>query len=557
MKKKSIKRLFAAAAAGMMAVSLLAGCGGSGSGGSTGSTAEASDDTSQTDFKVLSGMSALSSGYDDNPVLNEMMQNAGIKINWECMSDSLAEQVNIRIAGDELPDAFQGVGFSNYELTNYGEDGTFIDLTPYLTEEYMPNLAKILEEHPQIRSAITMSDGRIYGLPAAEQMGTAAIGAEKDYSIFSIPQFAMINKKWLDELGLEVPKTLDELHAALKAFKDNDMSHKVYGNDAGTTIPMSTGFNQWCWGQNIFFAGFGFTDWPNDVISDIVVKDGKVDFVCTSDKYREAMNYFHNWYAEGLMDQEMFSMQDTQLMAKCQQGYVGVSTWWYIEELMGDYASDYVFLPVLDGPDGTHNVTIRTGGGTNSGQLSITNKCQSPANLLKFYDQWYIPENTMQLQYGPKDVFFTGQDENGLWLSITEEEAQAKFGKGAGELKSANEVAGPKLILSDYYQTTFKMEARAIERLTDLNDFWMPYVTDDSTYPIDAVYTPDELETIDMYKTDFENTISENEGKWLKDGGPTDAEWEAFKATLTDSCGLEDLREVYQAAYDRYMEAEK
>lgn len=557
MKKKSIKRLFAAAAAGMMAVSLLAGCGGSGSGGSAGSTSEASDDTSQTDFKVLSGMSALSSGYDDNPVLNEMMQNAGIKINWECMSDSLAEQVNIRIAGDELPDAFQGVGFSNYELTNYGEDGTFIDLTPYLTEEYMPNLAKILEEHPQIRSAITMSDGRIYGLPAAEQMGTAAIGAEKDYSIFSIPQFAMINKKWLDELGLEVPKTLDELHAALKAFKDNDMSHKVYGNDAGTTIPMSTGFNQWCWGQNIFFAGFGFTDWPNDVISDIVVKDGKVDFVCTSDKYREAMNYFHNWYAEGLMDQEMFSMQDTQLMAKCQQGYVGVSTWWYIEELMGEYASDYVFLPVLDGPDGTHNVTIRTGGGTNSGQLSITNKCQSPANLLKFYDQWYIPENTMQLQYGPKDVFFTGQDENGLWLSITEEEAQAKFGKGAGELKSANEVAGPKLILSDYYQTTFKMEARAIERLTDLNDFWMPYVTDDSTYPIDAVYTPDELETIDMYKTDFENTISENEGKWLKDGGPTDAEWEAFKATLTDSCGLEDLREVYQAAYDRYMEAEK
>ena len=500
-------------------------------------------------------MSALSSGYDDNPVLNEMQETAGIKINWECMSDSLSEQVNIRIAGDELPDAFQGVGFSNYELTNYGGDGTFIDLSPYLTEEYMPNLAKILEEHPQIRSAITMSDGCIYGLPAAEQMGTAAIGADKDYSIFSIPQFSMINKKWLDDLGLEVPKTLDELHDVLKAFKDNDMSHKVYGNDAGTTIPMSTGFDQWCWGQNIFYAGFGFTNWTNDIISDLVLKDGKVDFVCVSDKYREAMEYFHNWYAEGLMDQEMFSMQDTQLMAKCQQGYVGVSTWWYIEELMGEYAADYVFLPVLDGPDGTHNVTIRTGGGTNSGQLSITSACQSPANLLKFYDQWYIPENTMQLQYGPKDVFFTGQDENGLWLSITEEEAQSKFGKGAGELKSANEVAGPKLILSDYYQTTFKMEDRAIERLTDLNEYWMPFVSDDETYPIDCVYTPDELETIDMYKTDFENTISENEGKWLKDGAPTDAEWEAYKATLTESCGLEELREAYQAAYDRYVEA--
>ena len=556
MKKNFMKRVLAAGTAAVMAGLFLAGCGGSGSGGTPVSTAEANDDTSQTEFNILSGISALSSGYDDNVVLNEMADNAGIKIKWECMSDSLGEQVNIRIAGNELPDAFQGVGFSNYELTNYGGDGTFIDLTPYLTEEYMPNLAKILEEHPQIRAAITMSDGCIYGLPAAEQMGTAAIGADKDYSIFSIPQFSMINKKWLDELGLEVPKTLDELHDVLKAFKDNDMSHKVYGNDAGTTIPLSTGFNQWCWGQNIFFAGFGFTDWPNDIISDIVVKDGKVDFACMDDKYREAMTYFHNWYAEGLMDQEIFSMQDTQLMAKCQQGYVGVSTWWYIEELMGEYAEDYVFLPVLDGPDGTHNVTIRTGGGTNSGQLSITSACKSPANLLKFYDQWYIPENVMQLQYGPKDIYFTGQDEDGLWLSITEEESQAKYGKGAGELKSANEVAGPKLILSDYYQTTFKMEPRAIERLTDLNDYWMPYVTDDSTFPIDAVYTADELETIDMYKTDFENTIAENEGKWLKDGGPTDEEWEAFKSTMTDSCGLEELRDVYQAAYDRYMKAE-
>ena len=46
-----------------------------------------------------------------------------------------------------------------------------------------------------------MSDGCIYGLPAAEQMGTAGIGDDEDYSIFTIPQFSMINKRWLDELG--------------------------------------------------------------------------------------------------------------------------------------------------------------------------------------------------------------------------------------------------------------------------------------------------------------------------------------------------------------------
>ena len=512
----------------------------------------ANTDTSQTEFDIMGGISALSKGYEDNEVLNKLQDEAGIKIKWNVMSDSLSEQVNVRIAGGELPDAFMGVGFNNYDLTNYGSDGTFIDLTPYLTEEYMPNLTKILEENPDIKSAITMSDGCIYGLPAGEKMGTAGIG------IYTIPQFSMINKAWLDDLGMEVPTTLDELHEALTAFKENDMSAKYYGNDAGSTIPMSTGFDQWCWGQNIFYAGFGFTNWPNDVINDLVLTpEGKVDFVCASENYRDALTYFHDWYAEGLMDKEMFSQTDTQLISKCSQGYVGVATWWYIEELMGDYAEDYVFLPILDGPDGSHNVTVRTGGATNSGNLSITSECESPANLLKFFDQWYAPENVMQLQYGPIGTYFTEQDEAGVWQSITDEQAKEKFGKSAGELKSEFEVYGPKLILSDYYSSTFKMEDRAIERLTDLNEFWMPYVDSTVTYPVDCVFTEEELDTIDMYKADFESIVAEQEGLWLKEGGPSDKEWDAYVAKLKETCGMEELLEVYQAAYDRYIETEK
>ena len=528
-------------------------------GGGSGETAKSDEpnmSTDQTEFSIIGAQSAMSPGYEDNEVLNKLQENVGIKIDWNTMSDSLSEQVGIHIAGGDLPDAFMGVGFSNYDLASYGDDGTFIDLTPYINEEIMPNLTAILEEHPEIRAAITMADGKIYGLPAGEQMGTSGIGAEEDYSIFTIPQFSMINKAWLDELGLEVPTTLDELHTALKAFKDNDMSHTYYGNDAGSTIPMSTGFDQWCWGQNIFYAGFGFTNWPNDVINDLVLQsDGTVNLVCDDDNYRAALTYFHDWYAEGLMDVEMFSQSDTQLMSKCQQGYVGVSTWWYIEELMGEYADDYVFLPVLDGPDGTHNVTVRTGGGTNSGQLSITEACESPVNLLKFFDQWYDGETVMQLQYGPIGVFFTEQDENGVWKSITEEEAQAQFGKGAGELKMTYEVAGPKLILSKYYTENFYMEDRAIERLTDLYDFWMPQVADPTVYPVDCVFTQEELDIIDRYRTDFESTVSEQEGLWLKEGGPTDEEWEAYKQNLADTCGMDQLLQVYQDAYNRYAEA--
>lgn len=520
-------------------------------------------DENQTKFNITGAQSALSPGYDDNEVLNNMMEEAGIEIEWNTMSDSLSEKVNIQIAGGDLADAYMGVGFSNYELTTYGEDGTFIDLTEYINEETMPNLTKILNEHPEIKAAITMNDGKIYGLPSGEQMGTAGIGKDEDYSIFTVPQFSMINKAWLDDLGLEVPTTIDELHDVLVAFKENDMAAKMYGAEAGSTIPMSTGFDQWCWGQNVFYAGFGFTNWINDVCDDLVLNDdGTVDFVSDNDNYRDALTYFSNWYQEGLMDPEMFSQDTTQLMAKCQQGYVGVSTWWYIEELMGDYSDDYVFLPILTGPagteyEGTKNVTVRTGGATNSGNLSITSACGNPAALLSFFDKWYEGENVMQLQYGPIGTYFTSQDENGVWNSITDDESQEKYNKSAGELKSYYEVAGPKLILSNYYSEYFNMEDRAIERLTDLYDYWMPQVNSTAVYPMDCVYTQDELDVIDRYKTDFQNAVSEQEGIWLKDGGPTDEEWEAYKSKLADSCGMNDLLKVYQDAYNRYVEAQK
>ena len=558
-----MKRKIGMAIVSMALVVSMSACGNSAALPATDVSTEVKTDTDQTHFNITGGQSALSPGYADNEVLNKMMEEAGIEIDWNTQAsdpnasdDPLKQQVNIQIAGGDLPDAYMGVGFKNYELSNYGGDGTFIDLTPYITEDVMPNLTKILEEHPEIKAAITMDDGCIYGLPAGEQMGTAGIGKEEDYSIFTVPQFSMINKAWLDDLGLEVPTTLEQLHDVLVAFKENDMAAKMYGAAPGSTIPMSTGFDQWCWGQNVFYAGFGFTNWINDVCNDLVLdKDGKANFVCDDDNYREALTYFSDWYKEGLMDPEMFSQDTTQLMAKCQQGYVGVSTWWYIEELMGDYSKDYVFLPILTGPDGSSNVTVRTGGATNSGNLSITSACKSPVNLLKFFDLWYQGENVMQLQYGPIGVYFKEKDANGVWNSITDEQSKQEYGKSAGELKGYYEVNGPKLILSHYYKDTFNMEDRAIERLTDLYDFWMPQVKDTSTYPIDCVFTSEELETIDMYKTDFENTVAEQEGLWLKEGGPSDEEWAAYKDKLTNSCGMEELLKIYQDAYDRYAAA--
>ena len=161
----------------------------------------------------------------------------------------------------------------------------------------------------------------------------------------------------------------------------------------------------------------------------------------------------------------------------------------------------------------------------------------------------------MQLQYGPIGTYFTRQDEDGVWQSITEEDAQKEYGKSVAELKGVSEVYGPKLILSNYYGSTFALEDAAVIRLTDLYEAWMPYVDEKDAYPTDCVFTEEELDVIDRYKTDFENAVSEQEGLWIKEGGPTDGEWDAYVKKLKDTCGMEELLKVYQDAYDRYMEA--
>ncbi len=545
--QKSVKFIVGLAFSSLFSLTAT-GCGGGGQ----------SKPADQKQFDIVGKMSVLSSGNDSNPVLVKLAEEAGVEIEWDLMSDSLAEKVGVLIGGNQLPDAFIAVGFDQKDINEYGEDGTFIDLSEYITPEIMPKLSKILEDRPDIKAGITQADGKIYGIPSGELMGTAAIGAEDDLSIYAIPEFSMINKKWLDELHLDMPTNLTELHDVLTAFKENDMATRN-GNPKGSTVPMSTGFDQWCWGQEIFYSGFGFTNFTSDICSDLLAKkDGSVEIVSSTEAYRDAVTYFHDWYAEGLMDLEMFSQGTSQLISKVSQGKVGVTTWWYIEEIAGDYADDFVFLPPMYGPEGTkyantRTVNLRSGPGVTSGNLNITSACGNPKLLLQYFDKWYDPETVMQLQYGPIGIYFTSKDEKGMWKSITEQEAKEKYGKSAGELKGQYEVYGPRLILPEYYNNVFELEDRAVVRLEDLENYWMPYVEDYSSYPNDVTFNKDELEVIGRYKADLVSQIAEYEGKWIKNGGPNDQEWNDYLKVLKDNCGMERLLQTYQSAYTRYL----
>lgn len=113
--------------------------------------------------------------------------------------------------------------------------------------------------------------------------------------------------------------------------------------EAFRTIYISSGIWQDAgWGTIIYLATLSAVD-PG--LYEAAKIDGTVQFVSASKAYRDAVTYFHDWYAEGLMDLEMFSQSTSQLISKVSQGRVGLTTWWKIKEIAGDHTDDFVFLP--------------------------------------------------------------------------------------------------------------------------------------------------------------------------------------------------------------------
>ena len=96
-------------------------------------------------------------------IFKRLEAETNVKIEWENIPDTdFAEKKNFFAGQRQLTGCFYGAGFSDYELVNYGEDGTILPLED-LIDQYAPNLKALLDRRPDIKSSITAPDGHIYG----------------------------------------------------------------------------------------------------------------------------------------------------------------------------------------------------------------------------------------------------------------------------------------------------------------------------------------------------------------------------------------------------------
>ncbi|HBP39004.1 MAG TPA: hypothetical protein DD640_09760, partial [Clostridiales bacterium] len=211
------------------------------------------------------------------------------------------EKYNIYVTSGDIPDLSITTGPGTANFNDWASQEIYLDLTQ-MYEELCPNIQEYLSD--DIVEAHKMNGGKLYGIPTPS---------------LSDSTFA-IRQDWLDNLSLEMPKTLDDLYAVLKAFKEDDPdgngSDDTYGLCAEDTLNTI----------NFVFRSFGCNVTPIPAEIWVLDANGKLTSSLLVPGMKEAIVYITKLYRDGILDQEWMLTQSQAYNDKIFTGKVGMMT---------------------------------------------------------------------------------------------------------------------------------------------------------------------------------------------------------------------------------------
>lgn len=350
------------------------------------------------------------------PMLQKAADELGYDIEWMPVLEGGAEadRMSTMLAGD-LPDVFWGLLSENQIIDN---SGLFVTLEDKL-EEFAPNVYALYEDGVDgWRDFLTYPDGHIYGM-----MGNTLVSPNN-----AVQGTMWINKKWLDQLELEIPTTMAELEEVLSAFRDNDCDGD---GDTSNEIPLDWCQKHYAAKYNELAQCFGFP--LNGGFYDIV--DGQIVSIVDTEEYRGFLEEYHRLAAAGLVNVEGATQTEEQYNSNLSSGKVGVFWGWAPYTYMSEeeMKEQYVPLPPISA-DGT---TFRVHPNLNNANRNcyvITTACQNVEAAMKLWDYLSVDETTsFSTAFGEEGLIWEFVDGVPTNRTYTEEEATEM---GYGEIAS-------------------------------------------------------------------------------------------------------------------------
>lgn len=259
--------------------------------------------------KIPDGMS-----YDDNSYTRFLKDDLNIEVvyDWVASSSDFDEKMNLCIGSGTIPE-LMNVNATQYRaLLKYD----MIQPLDQYFDDYASDALKGYVESggEELKKCISNDKGEMMAIPAPN---ITAGGINEMW----------IRQDWLDNLGLEAPRTWDELVTVAEAFVTQDPDGNGEADTIGILGPSNSdhmnaiGGNQY--GLDPLFSRF--QSYPQYWLQD---EDGTVKYGSIQPETRTALEKIQKLYTDKLIDPEMLVRNDSKepLLA----GKVGIffGPWW-------------------------------------------------------------------------------------------------------------------------------------------------------------------------------------------------------------------------------------
>lgn len=421
---------------------------------------------------------------------------------------------NTLLASGDLPDLVM-YSKAKQDFPKYGKEGAFAKLND-LIDKYAPNIQKQLED-VEVRSYFTAADGNIYFL--------ASVNPRLPASGWFVRQ------DWLDKLGLKAPTSVSEFHDMLVAFRDGDPN----GNGMKDEVPY---FNR--------FDGIGHLLLLFDTVTNWEIRGDKIVYGPTTDEFKTAYENLAQWYAEGLIDKEIYT-RGAKSRDKLLGDNVGGAThdWFGSTAQYNDFLKETVpginFVPIAppNGKEYTQRDLVALRG------IAISDKSSKKEAAMRFIDYMFSDEGARITNFGIegkhydiKDGMPTFQD----WV-LNGEKTTIDILDEAGAAS-----AFPHRFDYHYEEQWLLPEAR--KGMEEYKKYLVP------TVPVLTYESDEEEEKFNKIMTDVRTYIDEITQKWIFGSASVADTYGEYQAEI-EKLGIKEAAKIQQAAYERYLKMKK
>ena len=463
----------------------------------------------------------------DTPLGQALIRMTGVDIRFEHPpSAATNEAFNLLIAArDDMPDLIEW----NW-LTlpggpqRYIDDGVILNLNGPI-QRYAPYLRDLLASNPEYDRMVKTDEGNYYNFPFIR-------GDE----LLFFSGGMMIRKDWLDELGLQTPTTIPEWNTVLTAFRNRGVQAPLTMNWANRSRVMFTTFD--------FQSGMYFNR-----------RNNRMDYGEIQPGFREWVELFTRWYAEGLLDRDLISVTAAQINQKMISGSAG-STQGAIGGGMGVWTTAgrlenprYEIVAARNPVRNRGDELLYAGGVAFSGQSSVaispySNNVELATRVMDF---GYTPDGHLLYNFGVEGESWTWVDNTPTYTEFVMTGSGRNWPLAqslAAYVRSIS--AGPFVQDVQYILQYYDMP----EQSQALWNFYVPGASAFQRPPL----TPTSAESTEMANImQAVNTfVEERTVRWILGNEPlNDATWSEFVATI-NRMGIQRAIDIENAALQRY-----